>query len=365
MPPKPPQSSAQMRAEIDTLRAIVCLVLVLHHMVGISPEYGMELPLDHPISLLSHSAADMRMPVFSFISGMVFARATGLWPDARTTIRKKARRLLLPMVSVGTLFWIAREATGGEQPPLLLTYVTSYAHFWFLQATFLIMAATVILVCCTGANWHRHVAAALGILGLCWWGLGLLPLPATNWLSISNAAFLLPFFASGYLLSQTPALRHTLRSAPWTRPLGALLLATGLYIGFRLANQDLVIQDMPRRLLAILLGFSACFGLLMLRPNQSRLARIGVYSYAIYLFHVFFTAAVTQLWWHLEAPGSIWALTALGVILGTMGPILLQSLILKSPVCAQLCLGLSAATLRTARRKEKERALSSTRSSHS
>jgi fucose 4-O-acetylase-like acetyltransferase len=143
MTPKPHPSSAQMRAEIDTLRAIVCLVLVLHHMVGISPEYGMELPLDHPISLLSHSAADMRMPVFSFIAGMVFARATGLWPDARTTIRKKARRQLLPMVSVGTLFWVARHVTGGEQPPLLLTYVTSYAHFWFLQATFLIMVATV------------------------------------------------------------------------------------------------------------------------------------------------------------------------------------------------------------------------------
>ncbi len=356
--------AATMRAEIDTLRAIVCLILVLHHMVGISPAYGLELPLDHPISILSHTTEDMRMLIFSFISGMVFARATGLWPDARTTIRKKARRLLLPMLSVGTLFWLARRMAGTAQPPLPLTYVTSFAHFWFLQASFLIMTTAVLLVCLVGGSWHRHIAAGLGLLGIAWWGLGLIPLPATNWFSITDATFLLPFFMSGYLTTQTPNVRQALRSAPWARPLGALLLAVGLFIGFRLATQDLILTGTPRRLLAIALGFSACFGLLMLRPHQARLADIGTKAYVIYLFHVFFTAAVTLAWWQLGTPGNLWAVTALGVLLGMPGPILLQRLILRSPVAAQTFLGLPANKVRDVLRKEKERAPAGARPSN-
>ena len=356
--------SAAMRAEIDTVRAIVCLILVLHHMVGISPDYGLELPLDHPISILSHTTEDMRMPIFSFVSGMVFARTTGLWPDATTTIRKKARRLLLPMVSVGTLFWLARHTAGTTQPPLWMTYVTSFAHFWFLQASFLIMAAAVVLTCLLGGAWHRHIAAALGGLGIIWWGFGLLPLPATNWFSITNATFLLPFFMSGYLTAQTPTFRQSLRRASWARPLGALLITVGLVLGFRLATQDLILTDTPRRLLAIALGFTACFGLL-LRPRPSHLANIGTNAYAIYLFHVFFTAAVTYSWWALNTPGHLWAVTCLGVIVGMAGPILLQKLILRSPRAAQAFLGLPASKVRDVLRKEKERPLTGARPSNS
>lgn len=359
------QPLAAMRAEIDTLRAIVCFILVLHHMVGISPAYGLELPLDHPISILSHSTEDMRMPIFSFISGMVFTRATGLWPETRTTIRKKARRLLLPMLSVGSVFWLARHIAGVEQPPLPLTYITSFAHFWFLQASFLIMATAVLLVCLFGGYWHRHIAVALGLLGMFWWGLGLLPLPATNWLSITNATFLLPFFMSGYLTAQTPRIRQALRSAPWARPLGALLLAVSLFIGYRLAIHDLILTGTPRRLMAIALGFAACFGLLMLRPHQARLADIGTKAYTIYLFHVFFTAAVTLIWWQLDSPGQLWAVTALGVLLGMAGPVLLQNLILRSPIAAQALLGLPASKVRDVLRKEKERTPSGARPSHS
>ncbi|GAA6182360.1 acyltransferase [Shimia sp. NS0008-38b] len=343
------------RAEIDTLRAIVCVILVLHHMVGISPSHGLELPLDHPISLLSHTTEDMRMPIFSFISGMVFVRVTGLWPDARLTIRKKARRLLLPMASVATVFWCARQLVNTDQIPLPMIYVSSFAHFWFLQASFLIMTAAVLITCVLGGAHHRKIAAGLAVIGVLWWGLGLLPLPQTNWFSITNAAFLLPFFMSGYLVSQTPHLRLSLSTAPWARPAGGLLLAIGLYVGWRLATHELILTGTPRRLLAIALGASACFGLLMLRPHSARLARVGTNAYAIYLFHVFFTAAVTHTWWALASPGNIWAVTLLGVAIGMIGPVLLQHMIVRSPVAAQLFLGLPAARLRAGKQTDTQK----------
>ncbi|SFM51361.1 acyltransferase family protein [Shimia aestuarii] len=342
----PDQTRAAMRIEVDTIRAIVCFILVLHHMVGISPDYGLELPWENTVSIVSHTTQDMRMPIFSFISGMVFARATGLLPDARTVIRKKARRLLLPMAVVGSLFWLARFVTGGDPMPYPMIFVTSFAHYWFLQASFLIMTAFVLLTCVFGGPHHKTVALGLGALGILWWGFAILPFPMTNWFSIVNAVFLLPFFMSGYLLTQTPELRQKLRTHPLARSVGAALLVIGLVIGWNIATHNLDLTGLPRRLIAIYLGFSACFGLIMLRLSSGFLARIGAYSYAIYLFHVFFTALTTKLWHATGQPIPLLAIVILGLMLGTGGPMILQNLILRWPLAGAACLGLPLDKLR-------------------
>lgn len=326
-----------MRTEIDTIRAIVCIVLVLHHLVGFSPSYGLELPLDHPVSILSHTTEDMRMPIFSFISGMVFHQVSGHWSDTRRTLGKKARRLLLPMAAIGTLFWLARHATGASQPPLPAIFISSYAHFWFLQASFLIMCMALLLTCLFGGQHHKRIATSLAMLGIFWWGIGLLPLPATNWFSLTNAIFLLPFFMSGYLLTQSPSLRTSLRTRPNTRTAGLVLLLSGLLIGWQIAIGDLTYADPARRIVAILLGFMACFGLILLRPSSKHLAWIGTASYAIYLFHVFFTAGTSAA---VQGIVPLPVLIALGMVLGVFGPIALQRLIVRAPVAALVCLGL-------------------------
>lgn len=329
-----------MRVEIDTLRAIVCFILVLHHMVGVSPQAGLELPLDHIVSIVSHTTQDMRMPIFIFISGMVMARVTGMLPDARTVIRKKARRLLLPMASVGTLFWAVRAGVGQEQIKLPMIYITSYAHFWFLQASFLIVTCFVLLTCLAGGSHHKKVAKALGLLGILWWGFAVFPLPETNWFSIVNAVFLVPFFMSGYLLSQSPDLRQRLRSYRLAQLIGAALLIVGLIIGWNIATGSFAPQGLARRLVAIYLGFSACFGLIMLRPTSNHLAHVGTYSYAIYLFHVFFTAITTKAWQTAGEPIPMLGIVIVGMVIGTIGPMFLQKLILRWPLTGLIFLGL-------------------------
>ncbi len=343
----PTAMNSAMHEETDTIRAIVCIVLVLHHLVGISPAYGLELPLDHPVSILSHTTEDMRMPVFSFLSGLVFPKVSGHWNETRHSITKKARRLLLPMAMIGTLFWGARHLAGITQPPLPEIYFTAFAHFWFLQASFLIMLTALLLSCLLGGARHKQIAVGLSLLGILWWGAGILPLPATNWFSVSNAVFLLPFFMGGYLLAQSPELRQRLRTRANTRMAGTVLLASGLLIGWQIAVGDLTYSDPSRRIVSLLLGGLGCIGLILVRPRSRQLAQLGTASYAIYLFHVFFTAAVVKIWMTGGNDIPLATIVVLGVLIGTFGPMLLQRLLLRQPLLALLCLGLPLSRTRS------------------
>jgi hypothetical protein len=83
-----------------------------------------------------------------------------------------------------------------------------------------------------------------------------------------------------------------------------------------------------------------CAGL----PWRSRLLmRIGADAYAVFLFHVFFTAGVRTL---LQAAGiqaagvpAVWLHIGLGLAAGVVGPMLLARRIGAQPLLAWLCLG--------------------------
>ena len=141
--------NAGRRTDIDTLRALACISLVSFHVIGNSGSSGLKLAETHPLRMLNAILVDVRMPLFSFLSGLVFVVAGRGYADAgwmRRGLLSKGRRLLVPMVCVGTLFWLMRELTGQSQQPLWSILVLPYAHFWYLQATFLIIAVFILLV---------------------------------------------------------------------------------------------------------------------------------------------------------------------------------------------------------------------------
>ena len=69
----------------------------------------------------------------------------------------KMRRPLVPMACVGSLLWIACGITGQVDQPLWSIFVLPYAHFWYLQATFLFMTAFILLAWLTAGAvvWRR------------------------------------------------------------------------------------------------------------------------------------------------------------------------------------------------------------------
>lgn len=90
MPPSLQTLSSARREDTDTLRAIACIALVSFHVVGVSADSGMELPDAHWMRRANAAIADVSI-------------------------------LVLP-----------------------------YAHFWFLQATFVIMALVLLAGWATG-----------------------------------------------------------------------------------------------------------------------------------------------------------------------------------------------------------------------
>ena len=331
---------AGRRADIDTLRAIACIALVSFHVIGSSGSSGLELAETHPLRMLNAVLVDVRMPLFSFLSGLVFVVASRGHADAgwmRRRMLSKGRRLLVPMVCVGMLFWLTRALTGQSQEPLWSIFVLPYAHFWYLQATFLIMAAFILLVWVLDGR-DRMAAVILACGGCAAWLW--LPRPPVDLFSLTGALRLSLFFGAGYL---------TARGLPWVRlpddpsvkrRIGALMLVLVLACAAALASGALVLPAPWRSVAGLCIGLVSCQALLLIRPVWPAVAWIGQRSYAIYLFHVFFTAGLRDVALALAPgldPAIIWPM---GMVAGLMGPVLLHEAILHNRIAAHLLLGL-------------------------
>lgn len=114
---------------VDTLRGLACIMLVACHVIGLTPETGLRL---HEGTLKDANAllACIRMPLITFLSGLVYAWRpfSGDW---KPFINGKIRRLIIPMLVIGTTFALFQAFTPGtnHQEPspiaLLLTKAES------------------------------------------------------------------------------------------------------------------------------------------------------------------------------------------------------------------------------------------------
>jgi fucose 4-O-acetylase-like acetyltransferase len=322
--------SATRLAYIETLRGLACLLLVSWHIVGEHPTDGLHLALDHPLRLIGDFFLPLRMPLFSFISGYVFAAAAASFGEAGRTIATKARRLLLPLVFVGAAHFLLRSAAyGHDLAGLWKVYFTSYEHFWFLQATFLIMAGLALANAAAGgrplavALFAMAVAAPLYLID---WHL------ETNWFSITKVLYLAPFFLLGQIF-RTANLEARIaalgpRRAWLLAGLGALIVAL---VAMRQTGETFGARFDQYSALMLALSLSLCAFFFALRWENKWLAWLGPYSYAIYLFHVIFTAGFRFFEvriMHEQSPYMIWALS---MVVGVAAPILVARALKRGP----------------------------------
>jgi len=317
---------------IQTLRGLACLLLVLYHVVGADASLGLRVQ-DGSLRWLNDGLAYLRMPLFTFLSGLVY----GLRPfsgNSRAFLLGKARRLLIPMLVVGTLFALLQGLTPGvnaSSGPWYLLHLRPVAHFWFVESLFWVFLVIWML---ERKQWIAGIKGSLLALGLSC--AVYLSIRGSPWLSLEGAIYLMPYFLVGLMFSRFQLQSHL--ANPWVRWL-LVVVAVGavVFMGLPTPNPD-------RRTIAMLLaGLSLCLLCLSSGMVAPWLARIGGYSYAIYLFHVFFTAATRMA---LASAGiqDLFPNLLLGVLLGLGGPMLVERLASRFKWPALLLLGRSAKT---------------------
>ena len=306
------------KLSIDTLRGLACILLVAYHVVG-GPSQGMRLPPDHLLPQVNEVVALLRMPLFSFLSGFVYA-----WRpysgDPAMFLKGKVRRLLVPLLLVGTLFAVLQAhapGANGVQYDWRLLHIVPMVNYWFLESLFIIFVLTAFLE-------QFALLATPARFAMVWLLAGLAhafnPLPV--YFGLQGAAYLLPFFLLGLGSNR---FGEQLPRGPVMLSTAALLAGLGLYL-------ILVTQAMPDRpgIAALVISASLCVFLLKSHLELRWLAWIGVYSFAIYLFHSFFSAASRIALVQLGV-SSVPTLFITGLLAGIAGPIAAAMILRRVP----------------------------------
>lgn len=276
------ERAATRDAGIEGLRGFAIVLLVAGHA------YPWELAPRTCLAQLHEAIGLIRMPLFAAISGWAYARREPNVGERGSFLRRRARRLLLPVLSLGTIAVFVRDH------PLRLAWPASVwsaarelaqprGQLWFVESLFVISLVLVAL----------GVAGRLATFGR--WGLVtavalLLPsaIPAVDkwpWRShewAGGAVLLLGFTLLGFGAGRWAGPSGEDR---WAR-LAVATLAAGVVLQVLARGGLLDLRVERGGILALLVGAPAILLLLRFRAALQKLAWLGAPSYAIYLFHL-------------------------------------------------------------------------------
>ncbi len=301
--------------EIDTLKGTACILLVAFHVVGDTPSSGLTIS-SGVYREINDLLAYIRMPLFTFLSGIVYAYRPPS-KDFLAFAKSKARRLLIPMLTVGTLFALIQTitpGTNGSTTNWLMIHIHPVAHFWFIEAIFLIFIFIAICEMLKMFDGIKRYSLVLSISII----LYLSDIHIRTF-SISGAIYLLPYFLIGMLYQRYHYIKYI------SHDTGLLLLLLTLST-LTCIGLDLLPTYEKRSIACFLIGATFCSSALSLKIKINWLARIGYHSYSIFIFHIFFTACARIL---LKKMGivDINTLFIVSLVAGIIGPMIIERLL--------------------------------------
>ncbi|MDY6934649.1 MAG: acyltransferase [Spirochaetota bacterium] len=321
---------------IETLRGIAIILMVAGHVIGNVSTEGLRVSDDSFYRYFYYSFKYLRMPLFTVISGFVYSMRPLEKGKLGYFLRGKARRLILPLFTVSTIHFLTQTIVPNINTPTQLIniwkiYLFPFQHFWFLQAIFLVFIITAVIDYFELQETIKKWLFCLFIVII----LYLFIKHPINFFSFNKALYLLPFFILGCGLSRFGNQLKTPLITTFSLVFFSATIITQQLIWF---NQ-FQLQTCYTPILSISVGLSGTFLLIQFRKKINILASLGFYSYAIYLFHVFFSA------------GSRIALKGIGITntdisfpLGLtcalLFPIIIEKILLKDKILKRLFLGL-------------------------
>ena len=289
MPPIDVTAPRARRIGIDSLRGLAVILVVAGHVIGGTPETGMRVDPESGWAYFYAALTDLRVPLFTALSGYVYSLRPVREPaDYGQFVRGKARRLLVPLLTVGTLFILIQSVAPGtnasaEPTDVFALYlygsVGGSGQFWFLEALFLILVV-VGIADAFGHGSGRALAVAIAASTV---AAIVVNIPAAwSFFAVDGAIFLLPFFLVGCALARFPQLERG--------RFVVLAFACGLF-AVRMLEMfgGVVLTDRLTQLTGFALGLTGVWTLVLFRDQLAwrPLARLGYFSFAIFLLHPF------------------------------------------------------------------------------
>ena len=306
------------RLKIDTLRGLACMLLVAYHVVGFNPESGLKLS-EGALRDINDTLVFIRMPLFTFLSGLVYAfRPFSI--GGASFIYKKVRRLLFPMLTVGTIFAFLQAFTPGansKDVELLTLHIKPVAHFWFIESLFIVF---IFVLICEKLKFFDRFDKFIYVFIF---SIILYISPVnSDYFSFSGFIYLLPYFLFGMSLVRfnfSVNISHAWR-------FGLLLI---LILITTLIFKGTIPYFGQRSFFSLISGCFGCLILLVVGIRFKPLAWIGSYSYSIYLFHVFFTAG-TRIFLHQLNIYDKEIIFIIALVAGILLPILTEKILEKN-----------------------------------
>ena len=116
-PAQPPRIDPLESARVQTLRGIACLLLVAFHAIGSSSASGLHAPDSSAYRHFTNLFVHIRMPLFTFLSGLVYAYRPLRPEQALEFSGKKLRRLGVPLIVATTVLYTLHLVTDHRVPP--------------------------------------------------------------------------------------------------------------------------------------------------------------------------------------------------------------------------------------------------------
>lgn len=330
--PVPVHSDAALGYPIETARACAVLLLVSYHVIGVG-DYGLGVEYPHPLRYYADFLVDLRMPLFAFISGAVYALRPVDPARLRAFLGGKLRRLAVPGLIAMAVFMLATQMADTKfsaGPSILNALVYSYAHFWFLHVILVIFFLYVPFDILTRG---RALVPVL-LLSILAQALGL-AIP-TGIFALNRLEVLLPYFLLGALFIRQ---RHQISG---NRVLAGSAAVLALFVGAGLSIEEFgrtgQFSSDRTDIQTLLFGFGACGVAMLFLPRVEGFARIGPYAFTIYLYHLFGTSGMRRV---LEKLGvdNVWAHFVLGTAAGILAPVALHLVASRFSLTRRLVLG--------------------------
>jgi fucose 4-O-acetylase-like acetyltransferase len=324
---------------IETLRGIAIILMVAGHVIGDTHLTGLKVDDNSLWRYFYYSFEYLRMPLFTAISGFVYALKPVKADSAFRFFKGKSRRILLPFITVATVQYIMNAIVPSVNTPTKIQdiwriYIFGYGQFWFLQALFQVFIVIIFLeilnITMNFKGWIISFVLSVLLLVV---GKSYITYDVFNF---QRFIYLLPFFLLGIGLNRFKDILFKKEVVVFI----SAILIVGLIVQqlkwFHVLPQD----DGRSGITGVMVGITGIFIIFRVRGTNKFLADLGYYAYGIYLFHVFSTAGsrILSRFMGIENTGLLFLI---GLFFGLVFPILLEKyVLLRVPILKKLFLGL-------------------------